>query len=145
MELDCRVYTVASDYGTCRSLEDRCETKKEHIKRINFEGSGNKKVIEEKLNKRIDFVCWPGGGFNHLTLELARNSGYLALTIGSVKNPRKPDPRRIHRVASLPANRACLQFRLNPGRDSELWDFFLNLMRASIKSIRRTLTAKNAN
>ena len=38
--------------------------------------AGSKKILEEGLGRRVDFVCYPNGGFNDLAKEMAKKAGY---------------------------------------------------------------------
>ena len=35
------------------------------------------------MNKKVDFLCWPGGGYNELSIRLSIEAGYKASTISS--------------------------------------------------------------
>ena len=59
------------------------ETDGEMKKRYWYELSESKRILEEKLDKRIDFLCWPGGGYNDLAVELSMEAGYIASTLSS--------------------------------------------------------------
>jgi peptidoglycan/xylan/chitin deacetylase (PgdA/CDA1 family) len=59
------------------------ESDLETQQRFEFELLESKRILEEKLNKKVDFLCWPGGGYNELSLKSAKEAGYLASTIAS--------------------------------------------------------------
>lgn len=61
----------------------RYETEKEMEERFRYELFDSKKIIEERLHKKIDYLCWPGGGYNELSLKIAEEAGYKASTIAS--------------------------------------------------------------
>ena len=61
----------------------RFETKEETISRYYYELAESKKILEEKLNKKITILCWPGGSYNDESLKLSKEVGYLASTISS--------------------------------------------------------------
>jgi hypothetical protein len=66
--------------------------------RLNYEIVDSKTIIEKKLNKKVEFLCWPHGDFTDLAHEIAIRAGYLATTVGSHTNtPDSPDriPERI--------------------------------------------------
>jgi len=79
--------------------QGRFETDTEHEARIREEVAGSKRIIEEKLGKRVDFICWPGGGETEFARRIALESGYLATTKGSAVNRPGGDPSHISRVA----------------------------------------------
>lgn len=59
------------------------ESDKEMNERYVMELAGSKNRIEEKLGKKVNFLCWPGGGYNELSLKISEESGYIASTLGS--------------------------------------------------------------
>lgn len=60
-------------------FECEVETRERYI----MELAGSKKLIEEKLKKSIKYLCWPGGGYNELSLKISEECGYIASTLGS--------------------------------------------------------------
>lgn len=54
------------------------ETDDEFKDRVYIELVKSKKIIETKLNKRVEFLVWPGGAVSSMALEIAREAGYLA-------------------------------------------------------------------
>lgn len=61
----------------------RFETDDEMKHRFKYELYESKRVLEEKLHKPVNFLCWPGGGYNDASLEEAPKAGYKASTIAS--------------------------------------------------------------
>lgn len=61
----------------------RFETDQEMEDRYTYELFKSKSILEERLNKKIDFLCWPGGGYNELSINLSQAAGYKASTIAS--------------------------------------------------------------
>ena len=61
----------------------RFESDEEIVERYRYELIESKKILEEKLSKEIGFLCWPGGGYNDLSLKIAIEAGYRASTIAS--------------------------------------------------------------
>ena len=43
-----------------------------------YELSKSKRMIEDKLNDKIDFLAYPGGGFNDNVIKIAKDVGYSA-------------------------------------------------------------------
>ncbi|MCA0152984.1 polysaccharide deacetylase family protein [Winogradskyella vincentii] len=64
-------------------LPGRYESDAEIESRYSYELKQSKTIIEEKLNKSVDFICWPGGGNNQLSINSAKDHGYKAMTGGS--------------------------------------------------------------
>jgi len=61
----------------------RMETDREMIDRYIYELGESKTIIEKKLNKKVDFLCWPGGGYNNISIAVSEDVGYKASTIAS--------------------------------------------------------------
>jgi peptidoglycan/xylan/chitin deacetylase (PgdA/CDA1 family) len=66
----------------------RYENNDELEQRYRYEIFESKRIIEGKLNKIIEFFCWPGGGYNDLSIQLSIEAGYKASTIASWENQR---------------------------------------------------------
>jgi peptidoglycan/xylan/chitin deacetylase (PgdA/CDA1 family) len=61
----------------------RYETDAEYHSRVRCELYNSKKIIETNLDKQVDFICWPGGGNNETTRQIAKKLGYKAWTLSS--------------------------------------------------------------
>lgn len=59
------------------------ESDEDMEKRYRYELFDSKRILEDQLGKKIEFLCWPGGGYNELSLKLAEEAGYKASTISS--------------------------------------------------------------
>jgi len=58
------------------------ESQEDYLARIEFELAESKKIIEENLQKKVDYFCWPGGGYNEQVREKAL-SLYKGMTLSS--------------------------------------------------------------
>lgn len=54
------------------------ESEEEYLMRIKHEIAESKRIIERRLNKPVNHVCWPHGDYNDLCHAAARASGYLS-------------------------------------------------------------------
>lgn len=84
---------------------ERYETDEEYEKRVLRELVDSKRLLQSKLDKAIDFICWPGGAYNPTVLRLAEEAGYKGWTLASVDNTgflNRPgsNPRQIKRMGS---------------------------------------------
>ncbi len=70
------------------------ETDDQYEDRLRFEISGSKRVLEEKLTKEVEFLCWPFGESNDTAHKIAIEAGYKASTTGS-RLPATGTPDRI--------------------------------------------------
>jgi hypothetical protein len=57
-------------------LQDRYETNEEFERRIRHELEFTKSILEEKLNRKITFLCWPGGSATKIGMKIAKELGY---------------------------------------------------------------------
>lgn len=89
------------------------ESEADYAARVRYELKQSKSVIEQKLGKRVEYLCWPGGGTNDLAKTIAAEVGYKAWTLPSYARPGKrnrpgEDAREIKRLPAL--------------RDVRFWD-----------------------
>ena len=90
----------------CYENEARYETECEYKSRVMWELQESKRLIEENLGKRVNYICWPGGGYNETVLALIREAGYRAWTLSSrdqtnFRNIPGANPEQIKRVGSF--------------------------------------------
>jgi peptidoglycan/xylan/chitin deacetylase (PgdA/CDA1 family) len=83
---------------------ERYETDDEYLQRVRLELTESRENIETNLGSPVRFLCWPGGGFNERTLEIAKAVGYLATTT-HYEDPDRPNtvgqnPSEINRIGS---------------------------------------------
>jgi peptidoglycan/xylan/chitin deacetylase (PgdA/CDA1 family) len=84
----------------------RIETEDDYKGRVFRELRTSKRLIEKNLDKRIEYICWPGGGYNRTVLDLARKAGYKAWTLASrdqtnFRNHFGCGPEQVKRMGSL--------------------------------------------
>ena len=111
-----------------KKLLDKFETEQEYQQRIRNELLKSKELIEQQLNKNVDFLCWPGGGQNDATFKIAYAVGYRSTTKGVKLNQFGKDPKAVSRVAAnspvkLPIfqrwfDLLFLRFQINRGHGS---------------------------
>lgn len=61
------------------------ENKQQWKQRVEYELGQSKKLLEQKLQKQVNFVCFPGGAYNDEVLQIAERAGYKAYMISSRK------------------------------------------------------------
>jgi len=86
--------------------DSRYETEDEYYSRIFSELKTSRKVIEDKLSKTVEYICWPGGGYNEVVLNAAKKAGYKAWTLSSrdlseYRNRFSAIPSKIKRIHSF--------------------------------------------
>jgi len=67
---------LVREYRSKHGHNGHFETEDEQRARIFEELVLSKRIIEEKLEKRCDLICWPWGEYSRLSIELARKAGY---------------------------------------------------------------------
>lgn len=70
------LFKEAREYKKNNTLQDRFENKNDYEKRIHYELKYTKDLLEEKLNRKITFLCWPGGSATDIGMEIAKDLGY---------------------------------------------------------------------
>jgi len=65
------------------SANGRYESESEYLARVSAELTESKRILEQNLDKRIDSLCWPGGGVTRRVVDLAKEAGYRYFTLPS--------------------------------------------------------------
>ncbi len=118
------------------AIEGRLETDDEYHSRVFWELDASKKEIESRLNKPVEYLCWPGGGYNEMTIEFARRARYVSWDEregpngqGALNYPGKKiegfgrtwvPVLNVGRFSSF-ANRLIFRYKLEIYRDSPGW------------------------
>lgn len=89
-----KIKPVYDSYQKNNSLIEKTESEQEYKERLNYEITDSKKILETKLGKKIEFLCWPHGDSNLEAHEVAIKNGYKATTIGN-SNANTDDKDRI--------------------------------------------------
>ncbi|GJM31915.1 MAG: hypothetical protein DHS20C18_09160 [Saprospiraceae bacterium] len=76
------------------------ESADDYQKRLEYEVVDSKKIIEEKLQKPVHFLCWPHGDNTQEAHDLAKKTGYLATTSGKMTNEADKND-RIPRIGAV--------------------------------------------
>ncbi|HRI59223.1 MAG TPA: polysaccharide deacetylase family protein [Saprospiraceae bacterium] len=88
-----------ADYDRAGKLLDNMEKEEDYRARVKYEIVDSKRIIEEKLGKPVQFLCWPHGDNNSAAHTLAKESGYLATTSGKMLREQN-EADRIPRLAA---------------------------------------------
>jgi peptidoglycan/xylan/chitin deacetylase (PgdA/CDA1 family) len=95
-----KLFDLTNELKKTIKVDYKKESRDEYLKRLEYELSESKSRIEKMLNKKVDHLCWPFGGRNETTLQLAEKSGYLTSTVKEGRNVfNKKLYRRIDRTA----------------------------------------------
>ena len=73
----------------------------------------SKKIIEKKLDKKVEFLAYPGGEFDQRIEDLSRNAGYrAAFTVNFGRDYKGNDLFQLHRIPIFEASHTFLRFWL---------------------------------
>ncbi len=93
-------------YKSKNEVKDRYETDEEQEERFKYELIESKRILEDKIKKKVNFLCWPGGAFNDKALKIAKG-GYIASTLfyndAKRGNTFGEDPSEINRIGCVSA------------------------------------------
>ena len=98
---------LESRFGFLRgagSIPGRRESDEAYRERVFAELSVSRTILEERLDKHVRYVAWPGGGNSGAVVEAAKKAGYLSWTLSSRQEPEKrnipgSDPSGIKRIS----------------------------------------------
>jgi uncharacterized membrane protein len=113
-----KIYSLYHEYKANNNIFLSIESDEEFAARIQFEVQQSKVEIEKRLNKKVNFLCWPHGDNSLDAHRIALQSGYLATTIGNQFNESEVDSTRIPR-----------RFTIQPWRGSR----YLGLLKMRLK------------
>lgn len=102
------LFKVVKKYVENNQINELKETEDEYVKRLYYELKTSKDLIENKLNKEIKFLCWPGGAITDEALKIALDVGYISSTAAKditqrkhLKNKFGELPYRINRISPV--------------------------------------------
>lgn len=99
-----KLLSFVQQYQNEHDLSGYYESDQAYEDRIREELAKAKSVIEQNLDKTVEFLCWPGGGYDEFSMEISKSVGYIASTlssrdIGGRKNRVGEDPTRWSRTS----------------------------------------------
>jgi len=99
-----RLEKISDEYRKKNGDYGYFESDSEYMARLHHELADSKKIIETQLGKTVNFLCWPGGGYNDTSLKISKEVGYLASTLassyqGTKRNQFGEDPSRWIRIS----------------------------------------------
>lgn len=95
IEVMAQVRPIYNVYRSKDNLIIGRESEMEYSQRVDMEIGGSKKIIEEKLAKKIEYLCWPHGDNNEELHKKALEMGYVMTTQGKVPLIEKSKETRI--------------------------------------------------
>ncbi|MFX0198613.1 MAG: polysaccharide deacetylase family protein [Candidatus Hodarchaeota archaeon] len=102
------LFEVARKHKEENRLNERYEAEEEYEERVYYELQKSKEIIEDRLDKEVQFLCWPGGAVTDKALKMALDIGYVSSTAGRdmeherkyLRNKYGEDPSRMNRMGS---------------------------------------------
>jgi peptidoglycan/xylan/chitin deacetylase (PgdA/CDA1 family) len=96
---------VVKEFQKIHGYHGYFETDMEYETRVYRELVESKKIIERELEKSVQFVCWPGGGYDEISVKIAKDAGYLASIHSSWDRSIKinrfgEDPSHVSRISA---------------------------------------------
>jgi peptidoglycan/xylan/chitin deacetylase (PgdA/CDA1 family) len=83
-----KLLQIVKGYKDKNSLKDGYESEEDRLNRFEWELKECKEILEKKLDKKIMYFCWPGGGKTDLSIRIAKEY-YLAYTMSSREQSKK--------------------------------------------------------
>ena len=103
------------------------ETEEEFKQRLRVELIESKKIAENILNKKMEFLAWPGGAVSDCAYEIAREAGYLSWTKkGKPYNERTDSLSDVYRLGGW----SGIKIKNKPNTFIEYWFLKMQLQRA---------------
>lgn len=98
------LYKQLSLFRGRKGIKGRKETTEERRKRIVYELTESKRLIEERLGAKVDFMAWPGGGYDAEAMEMSLGI-YKSVTLSSgdrsgARNRPGDDPGKVKRIGA---------------------------------------------
>jgi hypothetical protein len=86
-------------YRAANANAGRLESEQDYLTRIRDELVGSKAILEKRLDKPVDFLCWPCGDYSPMLQRLAIECGYLAtVNVEKTTNRLGDDPTELRRI-----------------------------------------------
>ena len=117
-----RYRKITSDITGDRPFPGDRESEHDFEERVRWELAEAKSIIENKLNKQVHFLCWPGGGVNATAKRLALESGHRSWTLpgGDASDKRNVPGSDATEVKRVPAMREVVFFGRKWGHGSDI-------------------------
>ncbi len=126
----------ASKMKSSIQIIDSYETDEEYLKRIKNELEYTKNEIEKQLDKKVNFLCWPGGSATKEGVVIANELGYLMSTAArdipnlrkQIKNSSDNKINRISRFTPVMYNNMSKEGKKSKIKYSPGWFFITQIM-----------------
>lgn len=92
------LYRQYKKYIKKHSLNLYIEPRYERIKRLEMEVFESKRILEEKLNKNVDFFCYPFGSYDDVSKEYVKRAYKAAFTLKIGQNMLNDDVYELKRI-----------------------------------------------
>lgn len=91
---------VVLDYRARAGEKGHYETDADYVLRVRDEMAGSRRILADRLNKPVDFLCWPCGDYTPRLQRIAvEECGYLAtVNVNKTSNRQGADPTELNRI-----------------------------------------------
>lgn len=83
------LFSKVTEYKHFHSIDDSYETMTDWQNRLRNELIESKTIIEKHLNKKVHFLCWPGGSGTKEGIALAKEVGFKMTTVARDLSPQE--------------------------------------------------------
>ena len=99
---DCfqKVKNVYEYFKSKDNLISHMESQDDYETRVHYEIKESKKILESRLDKTVNHICWPHGDYNDYCHEIAKRAGYQSSSVSLNFTEANTWPDRFHRTAS---------------------------------------------
>ncbi|MEZ4840440.1 MAG: polysaccharide deacetylase family protein [Flavobacteriaceae bacterium] len=131
------LFELSEELKKSIAVIEREESYEDYVKRMTFELQFTKEELEQRLNKKVEFICWPGGSATKKGVEIADKLGYLMSTAArdipelrkKIKNSPSYKINRIARFVPIVYNNWKKPSDINKIKYSQGWFFIFQIMR----------------
>lgn len=133
-----KLKTYSNNLEKKYEIIEKIESHEDYLIRLRYELEYTKNELQLRLNKRINFLCWPGGSGTKEGVKISKELGYLMSTAAKdlsndfrKKIINSPDQKinRISRITPVMYHNRTQRHNISVIRYSPGWFFILQLMR----------------
>jgi hypothetical protein len=81
------LHALAGEFRSGNRLHESTESEDEYRRRLHWELGESKRILEARLSKEVNLLCWPGGGYEPGSVDISKQY-YLATTLSSGERKR---------------------------------------------------------
>ena len=89
------VGTLEREWSECAGRKrdsSRMESEREYDERVMDELLGSRLILEKKIGRKVEYLCWPENAYSPRAERLAREAGYRGTVSNMYPRMNQPDP-----------------------------------------------------